>query len=331
MLGNMPPCRFTLHRIAVMAILTFAACGLYAKQISTERAPTAPIVVEDLGRGTFTLSGPWQFHSGDDPAWAAPSFDSSDWEQLTADQPWGKQGHANLTGFAWYRCSIAVTPAPGLPQQFSLLVPKVHDPYEIYWNGSLIGHNGKLPPRPIWYISQPVQSFELGQAQRGVLAVRVWKAPLLSDDSGERGGFDAAPLIGSPEAIATARAAYEFQWLRGKQLHFGANLLSAAIAVLSFLLWLRTPSRWILFWTTGFALAQPLILLLVNAPLGWPYSLAMGVAQPLTAVQDVSLWFLLLRLLLLHENRAISRLTSSFACLCVVNATLNGVLVVIRD
>jgi diguanylate cyclase (GGDEF)-like protein len=312
-----------------MAIVTFATYGLHAKQASTQSAPTAPIVIEDLGRGTFTLNGPWQFHSGDDPAWATPSFDSSDWEQLTGDQPWGKQGHANLTGFAWYRCSIAITPAPGLPLQFSLLVPKVHDPYEIYWNGSLIGRNGKLPPRPVWYISQPVQTFELGQVQRGVLAVRVWKAPLLSDDSGERGGFDAAPLIGSPEAIATAKAAYEFQWLRSQQLHFGANLLSAVIALLSFLLWLRAPSRWVLFWTTGFALAQPVILLLVNAHMGWPYSLAMGVAQPLTAMQDVSLWFLLLRLLLLHENRAISRLTSSFACLCVVNATLNGVLVVI--
>jgi hypothetical protein len=132
------------------------------------------------------------------------------------------------------------------------------------------------------------------------------EGPLLSDDSGERGGFDAAPLIGSSEAIATAKAAYEFQWLRSRQLHFGANLLCAVIALLSFLLWLRVPSRWVLFWTTGFAIAQPAILLLVNAHMGCPYSLAMGAAQPLTAMQDVSLWFLLLRLLLLHENRAIS-------------------------
>jgi hypothetical protein len=32
-------------------------------------------------------------------------------------------------------------------------------------------------PRPVWYISQPVQTFELGQIQQGVLAVLVWKAP----------------------------------------------------------------------------------------------------------------------------------------------------------
>jgi diguanylate cyclase len=332
----MPSGYFVLHRTAAIILLAFAAPWVHATQASTKSAAAAPLVIEALGTGTFTLNGPWQFHPGDDPAWASPTFDSSDWEQLTADQPWGKQGHAHLTGFAWYRCSVALdiaqNRASGVPQEFSLLVPSIHDPYEIYWNGSVIGRNGKLLPHPVWYISQPTQTFELGQVelgqvQHGVLAVRVWKAPLLSDDSGELGGFDAAPLIGSPEAVATAKDAYEFQWLRSRQLHFGANLLCAAIAFLSFLLWLRAPSRWVLFWMAGFAIAQPAILLLVNAHLGWPYSLAMGVGQPLIAMQDVSLWFLLLWLLSLHENRVICRITRVFAYIYTVSEVLDGVLV----
>jgi diguanylate cyclase len=327
MLSIMPSGYLALLRTAVIAMLAFAPYWAHATQAGAKSTAATPLVIEGLGKGTFTLDGPWQFHLGDDPAWASPAFDSSGWEQLTADQPWGMQGHAHLTGFAWYRCSIALNRAPGVPQQFSLLVPKIHDSYEIYWNGSLIGRNGKLPPRPVWYISQPMQAFELGQVQHGVLAVRVWKAPLLSDDSGERGGFDAAPLIGSPEAIATAKAAYEFQWLRSRQLHFGANLLCAVIALLSFLLWLRAPSRWVLFWMTGFAIIQPVILLLVNAHLGWSYPVAMGAAQPLSAMQDVSLWFLLLWLLPLHENRTICRLTRILACAYTVNSALDGVLV----
>jgi diguanylate cyclase (GGDEF)-like protein len=327
----MPSGYFALHRTAAIILLAFAAHWVHATQSSTKSAAAAPLMSEVLGKGTFALNGPWQFHPGDDPAWASPTFDSSDWEQLSADQPWGRQGHAHLTGFAWYRCSVALNFALnktlGAPQGLSLLVPKIHDSYEIYWNGSLIGHNGKLPPRPVWYISQPAQTFELGQVQQGVLAVRVWKAPLLSDDSGELGGFDAAPLIGNPEAIATAKAAYEFQWLRSRQLHFGANLLCAAIAFLSFLLWLRAPSRWVLLWTAGFAIVQPAILLLVNAHLGWPYSLAMGAGQPLHAVQDVSLWFLLLWLLSLHENRGLCRITRILAYIYTVGEVLDGVLV----
>ncbi len=336
----MPSGYFALHRTAAIVLLAFAAHWVHATQASAKSTAAAPVVIEGLGKGTFTLDGPWQFRPGDDPAWASPTFDSSDWEQLSADQPWGKQGHAHLTGFAWYRCSIALNialnqtlnQAPGVPQELSLLVPNIHDSYEIYWNGSLIGRNGKLPPRPVWYLSQPTQTFELGPvvsgpAQRGLLAVRVWKAPLLSDDSGEQGGFDTAPLIGSPEGIATASAAYEFQWLRSRQLHFAANLLCAVIAFLSFLLWLRAPSRWVLLWTAGFAIAQPANLLLLNAHLGMPYSLAMGASQPLSALQDISLWFLLLWLLSLHESRVICRITRVFAYIYAVSQVLDGVLV----
>jgi len=320
-----------------MVLLVFAAPWAHAAQASPKNTPTAPLLIEDLGKGTFALSGPWQFHPGDDPAWASPTFDSSGWEQISADQPWGMQGHPRLTGFAWYRCSIALIRAPAAPQELSLLVSRIYDAYEIYWNGSLIGRNGKLPPRPIWYRSQPMQTFELGpvpgqvsgQQLRVTLAVRVWKAPLLSDDSGELGGFDAAPLIGTPQAIANAKAANEYQWLRTRQLHFGANLLCATLAFLSFLLWLRAPSRWVLFWMAGFAIAQPAILLLVNAHLGLPYPLAMGAVQPLSAMGDVSLWFLLLWLLSLHENHAICRTTRIFASIYIVSEISDGVLVAV--
>jgi len=308
-------------------MLAVAAHCTHAEPASTNSAPQTALVIQGLGKGTVILGGPWQFHVGDNPAWASPSFDTSHWEQLSADRPWGQQGHANLTGFAWYRCYLALTPAPGLPPQFSLLVPKVGDPYEIYWNGALIGRNGKLPPNSVWYISQPMQAFNLGPVQQGVLAVRVWKSPLLSDDSGERGGFDTAPLIGSPQAIATANAAFEYRWLRSRQLHFAANLLCAVLAFLSFILWLRTPNRRVLLWTAGFAIAQPAILLLEDAHMGWSYPLAEGAAQPLCALQDVSLWFLLLWLLPLHGNRTLLRLTRILASIYAVSTTLDGVLI----
>jgi len=323
----MPLGYFSLYRAVSIILLVFASRLGHATQTRLGSAGSESPVALTIGSGIYTLNGPWRFHSGDDIAWATPSFDSSNWEQLSADQPWGEQGHAHLTGIAWYRCSVALIRAQGVTRDFSLLVPEIHDSYEIYWNGSLIGHNGELPPRPTWYVSQPAQSFRLGQVQKGVLAIRVWKAPLLSDDSGELGGFGAAPMIGDSEAVASAKAAYEYQWLRARQLHFGANLLCAAIAFLSFLLWLRSPNRWILFWTAGFAIVQPAILLLLHAHLGWSYPLAMGIGQPLHAVQDVSLWFLLLWLLSLHENRDLRRIARILAYVYTVGEVLDGVLV----
>ena len=325
----MPSGYFVLRRTAAILLLIFATHWAHATQASTKNTADAPVVIDALGKGTFALNGPWQFHPGDDYAWASPTFDDSNWEQLTADRPWGKQGHAHRTGFAWYRCSVTFLQGADAPQEISLLVPGIRDSYEIYWNGSLLGHNGRLPPHPVWYISQAAQTFELGRIQHGVLAVRVWKAPLLSDDSGDLGGFDTAPLLGTPEAIATAKDAYEYQWLRSRQLHFGANLLCAAIAFLSFLLWLRVPSRWVLFWTAGFAIAQPANLLLFDAHIPVPYSLAMSALQLVDAVQDISLWFLLLWLLSLREEPGIWRIARLLAYLYAVGEALDGVLVAV--
>ena len=70
------------------------------------------LVLDGLGKGAAPLDGPWQFHLGDDPAWADPTYDDSHWEQITAEKPWGMQGHANYSGFAWYRRAVSITPLP---------------------------------------------------------------------------------------------------------------------------------------------------------------------------------------------------------------------------
>ena len=317
----------TPSRILPIAVLFLGTQWFHAQQTHVEKTQPPRIVLEEIGKGTVPLNGPWQFHTGDDLAWANPAFDSSGWEQISAERPWGQQGHASLTGFAWYRCRIVLSPASGIEPRFSILIPEIRDAYEIYWNGVLIGHNGKLPPHPVRILSQPAQSFELGEASQGVLAIRVWKAPLLSDDSGELGGFRSAPLIGSSAAIATALTADQFQWLCRRQFIFGENLICAVIAFLSFLLWLQSRDRWLLFWMAAFSLSSPVILLFLNAHLGWSYVIAMGASQPVLALKGVSLWFLLLWLLSLHTDKFICRLTRVLACICLANASLDGMLV----
>jgi len=34
-----------------------------------------PLTINGLGKGVAPLEGPWQFHLGDNPAWAAPGVD----------------------------------------------------------------------------------------------------------------------------------------------------------------------------------------------------------------------------------------------------------------
>jgi hypothetical protein len=313
------------RRICLNALLLCCAPFLHgqAKTISV----AAPLAASVLGNGTIPLDGPWQFHLGDDMAWSNPNFDDSHWEQLTADRPWGEQSHQSYSGFAWYRRRIEVTFVPGASQSLALLLPQVDDAYELYWNGLLVGHNGKMPPDPVWYSYQPAQTFGLGPVRSGVLAVRVWKAPLFSSSSGTRGGLAALPVLGTAEAIAAYKDQNDYEWLRSQQVFFASLLLYALAAMLGLVGWLRDRSQWLLFWMAGFGLGFILSMVLLAFRIPWPAKLALGLAQPCFGISIVSLWFLLLRLLQLYDNRSLVRFTKIAALIEISTISLNGLLI----
>ncbi len=246
--------------------------------------------------GTAKLGGAWQFHLGDSPTWADPAFDDSTWDDLSADRSWGVQGHLGQDGFAWYRRHIDIAPGTQTPANLALLIPYVDDVYAVYWNGRLVGSLGTFPPHAVWIADlQKRRIFPLGPAQSGVIAVRVWKAPFSSIDTGRAGGFRSAPILGSPEAVAAIQGRDDYRWLRGAQFYFGLALLNALVMVLGLLSWLRDRTQWVHFWTACFAAPRPVSLLLYSA--GLPVMAAVGIYQLIYALGDVSLWFLLLWLL----------------------------------
>ena len=147
-----------LSRLRALAVVAVAAIVSPQTQIraaalasSAPGAPPAVLTIEGLGKGVAPLDGPWQFHLGDDPTWARPGIDDATghngWEQLTADAPWGTQGHPGYTGYAWYRRQLNVSPAPGASPDVTLLIPAIDDVYELFWNGAPVGQLGSFPPR----------------------------------------------------------------------------------------------------------------------------------------------------------------------------------------
>ena len=294
---------------------------------STTAPPASLLVLDGLGKGTAPLDGPWQFHLGDDPAWASPSFDDFFWAQITADQPWGLQGHASYTGYAWYRRHLTLSPAPGVPADVALLVPAVDDVYELYWNGVPIGHSGHMPPHWVAYAGVPSQTFGLGQARSGVLAVRVWKGPLFSTDDGTAGGFESVPIIGSANAIATARGNLEFEWLRRQQFRFALTFLYGLVALFSLFTWFRDRKEWVLFWMAMYTSCLVSELFLGGLRLHLSFAVLTCFSQIEISIREMSLWFLLLWLLQLQDNRRIVVLVRKAALISVTASTLDGILV----
>ncbi len=309
--------------VLVAAAAAFAHAEL-APAASAHAVPT--LVIDGLGKGTSALGGPWQFHLGDDPAWAAPGWDDSRWEQLSADKTWGLQGHANYNGFAWYRRHVSITPAPGADPSLALYLPPIPDAYEIYWNGALVAQRGKFPPQPVWYYAPAPQIFGMGPVRDGVLAFRFWKAPPVSFDSGDGGGFTQTPVAGSPEAIAAHKDTNDFQWLRRRQFIWGLDSLYALVVLLSLLAWLRDRTQWVLFWIAGFCLGPLLITILLGLRIPWSFNFSIGMAQPCFGIIDISLWFVLIWLLELHDNRRLVSVARALGILNITVTTFDGML-----
>jgi hypothetical protein len=145
-------------------------------------------------RLTYPLSGDWKFKPGDNLEWANPHFDDQNWSLLTVPGKWEHQGYPNLDGFAWYRKHI-VLPKNMADDRWVLVLGRVDDVDQIYFNGIRIGQTGEFPERTDLFIntgydklrvySVPRSMIRYGQVN--VIAVRVY-------DTGSDGGIYEGPV-----------------------------------------------------------------------------------------------------------------------------------------
>jgi hypothetical protein len=312
-------------------MVSAAAVGQQAPQKSAQAAPPdhAPVLVlQGIGRGIAPIDGEWQFHLGDDPRWSQPSLDDSKWEKIHVDDGggWGNQGHASYTGFAWYRRHLQFVPTAGDTGQYSVFILHVEDAYELYWNGKLIGQHGKLPPNASWYYQSFPDAFPIEGSTSGVLAVRVWKAPLDAFDPAEMGGIY-FPQIGNPESITLRQNQREWQILREDLFDYGLVLLRVFIAFLCLVLWYRNRTEHLFTWVsvyTAAPVALDIISRLFRIPLPW--NIARALNQPIYVLYHIALWFMLVWLLQLHDSRPIVRWTRTLAWVAIGAGIADGML-----
>ena len=309
-------------RVLVRALLLLLVCV----SLPAVRAHADTFKTHDPGTGSVAISGLWQFHTSDDMAWAKPAYDDSGWEQIRGDDTWGAQTHPGHTGFAWYRKRIDIT---GADRSVAILIPPVDDAYEIYWNGEKIGTYGELPPHAQWWglghsavYSIPVNA--AGNAD-GVLAIRVWKAPLSSTDQSTSGGLNEAPVIGNKTVLATQ--AMEPRLERERRLLPGF-LMAAAIFVaglIALLLYLRARTQWLYLWLATYLLTDGLIGFrrLDAMNYGLDFVSLQVYLQFVESIQDISLWLLLLTLFGLSREPRWRRWTKILATLYLVSQAID--------
>jgi hypothetical protein len=229
------------------------------------------------------LDGPWRFHVGDDPHWAAPATDDGTWETTNLTAPpgshdgdvglpdyvsgWMARGHPGYTGYGWYRRGIDV---PAGPRRWDILGPTaVEDGYELYWNGALLGGSGRIGAKPRLVGVRPLR-FALpadAAGTHGVLAIRVFMLSRAQPGSDE-GGVRSPPILAPRPVSDGLHRAHWARTIAGYVVDAIEPL--AMVAVIGLALLCGAPARYRGFLVfASIALALTALRRLDNALVSW--------------------------------------------------------------
>jgi phosphoserine phosphatase RsbU/P len=211
----------TIGRIAaldpLLLILAFFALSLGALPVAAQSpavnpAPqpiSAPATLPAGVRGIVTLDGGWRFRTGDDPRWADPAFDDSNWQPVTLGQPLTDQGFDTYSGFAWYR--IRLQPelvsqfggAAGSAQPVLFVVGNSVGQIAVYVNGVESGHTRGMTDKLEEYQSPPFIVPLSGSGPIDV-AIRTWADPTVQIGRGLLDKVELGPRDDMAERLSMA-------------------------------------------------------------------------------------------------------------------------------
>jgi hypothetical protein len=288
---------------------------------ATSRA-ASPVLIDGLGKTTVALSGPWQFHVGDDLSWASPTFDDSNWETIDVTRPWGDQGHWAYAGHAWYRRHIDFADKSPTAADIALYVPATTCSYEVYWNGRLIGHTDAMPAPTMINVSAAAM-YAIGNPRQGVLAFRASTTPLDTTLSGNQLGLMALPQIGVTDAIRNLADSSRAAQMHSRLLTTAQIVIYAELSLLGALVWLRNRNRKLLFWMFAFLISTTLWVSMDFLFFPWMVNNPLEAAfygPTFHSFEDITLWYLLLYLLNLDRYPALVKWTRILAWITFVSA-----------
>jgi phosphoserine phosphatase RsbU/P len=215
------------------------------------------LAVPQLG-GPVEIAAPWRFHTGDNPQWASPDFDDSQWSLLRMDKPWNVQGYAGFSGYAWYRIRLQL-PAGKEPLAlgFSFSPGRAE---EIYADGKSIGVVGRMRPIPEWVGVLP-KVFPLPASLYGrtiELAIRLWLSPIGAAYQGAQ--TPPLPILGTEEAVRASLDLTLHQVLFHQYLsEWFVDIVALVIGQISFGLFLLRPRAREYLWAGLYLFGQAAI------------------------------------------------------------------------
>ena len=126
------------------ALFVLAAALILSQPLTAQVAEgwreTVVLDEEELERPTGLVKD-WRYHPGDDPAWADPTFDDSDWPLVLPSLENADQIPGGWTGIGWFRRKIRATPEFG--NSAGIFMGQA-GASEIYLDGELVATFGRV-------------------------------------------------------------------------------------------------------------------------------------------------------------------------------------------
>lgn len=184
-------------RSPFLSLLSIAACSALA------------LAAPHLGAQTFDatnlrqpadLATIWLVHAGDDPSYARPEFDDSQWPKFDSTTSIHTVIHNSDPSVVWYRLHVKV-----LPSQLGLALQEwnISSAFEVYVNGQRIMQSGQVAPYAAYTLgARLLEPIPDQQIQTGalVIALRVHISRLEWSD--QFAGFYATNLsLGQQDAL----------------------------------------------------------------------------------------------------------------------------------
>jgi len=276
---NAPRCvsRFGLRCLAVLLAVGSVASAAHA-QHTMHYLELDPHQVDGQSLGQpVDLGARWLAHQGDDPAWAQPGFDDSQWQIVKFQVPLAMQGMKGVDA-VWYRLHVRIPPSA---RHLSLMLTRMGGSVEIYANGARIGGWRPMTPGGDRFLIQSwtgaIPDAVLGSGDLTIaIRARIGNVTHGGDLPIGPLGVQSEALLGPSHAIRDAVSLLNFRGLTSN----GTNLTLVLIVLLitaALALAIRSEPEYqaLLVALAGQAIYQGLILwgLLFGTPLILSYGL----------------------------------------------------------
>ncbi|HTW46583.1 MAG TPA: SpoIIE family protein phosphatase [Acidobacteriaceae bacterium] len=213
--------------------------------------------------GGLELTSGWVTHAGDNPGWAAPSFDDSAWKPVEIDDIGASQ-----PGWRWFRLQVKL--AENHPH-IHLLIVGGDGVYELYVNGQKADgpelrsqFGASRPTERVISVDSDADTLQLALRTHAPISYTGWHLPLFLDFK-----------LGTEDSIETAREAAQSQRLYVALPAIAINLLLILAGIASFALFRSQRTHKEYLWLGFYLLFLGTSNLLLNSstsgviPLDW--------------------------------------------------------------